>query len=128
MAWWKLPLAAYSNSNVVCKTLTDISKQLFASVALSAFCACGSVGGKLRRKKMNPIWKTRGIAVGLLAILTVLVPAAMNSRAQEQKPPTLPLAEMQRLSKLYVGTWTYTETYPKSASSPNGGVNTGVYT
>lgn len=77
---------------------------------------------------MNPIWKTRGIAVGLLAILTVLVPAAMNSRAQEQKPPTLPLAEMQRLSKLYVGTWTYTETYPKSAFSPNGGVNTGVYT
>jgi hypothetical protein len=77
---------------------------------------------------MNSIRKTRGIAVSLLAILTVLVPAAMNSRAQEQKPPALPLAEMQRLSKLYVGTWTYTETYPKSAFSPNGGVNTGVYT
>jgi hypothetical protein len=34
---------------------------------------------------------------------------------------------MQRLSKLYVGTWTYTETYPKSALSPNGGQNTGIY-
>ena len=34
---------------------------------------------------------------------------------------------MQRLSKLYVGRWEYTETYPKSAFSPNGGVNTGVY-
>jgi hypothetical protein len=66
--------------------------------------------------------------VVMLAMVTALVPAAVNSRAQEQKPPTLPLAEMQRLSKLYVGTWTYTETYPKSAFSPNGGVNTGVYT
>jgi hypothetical protein len=51
-----------------------------------------------------------------------------NSVAQEQRPPTLPLPEMQRLSKLYVGTWTYTETYLKSAFYPNGGVNTGVYT
>jgi len=42
--------------------------------------------------------------------------------------PASPLPEMQRLSKLYVGIWTYTETYPKSASSPNGAVNTGIYT
>ena len=35
---------------------------------------------------------------------------------------------MQRLAKLYAGTWTYTETYPKSPMAPNGGVNTGVYT
>ncbi len=48
--------------------------------------------------------------------------------AQEQKPPSLPLPEMQRLSQLYVGRWEYTETYPKSTSFPNGGVNTGVYT
>jgi hypothetical protein len=53
---------------------------------------------------------------------------ARNSAAQEEKPPALPVAEMQRLSKLYAGRWEYTETYPKSAFSPNGGVNTGVYT
>ena len=49
-------------------------------------------------------------------------------RAQEPQRPTLPTPEMQRLSKLYVGTWDYTESYPKSAFSPNGGQNTGVYT
>jgi hypothetical protein len=42
--------------------------------------------------------------------------------AQQQAPPSLPLPEMQRLSKLYVGTWNYTETYA------NGAKNTGVYT
>ncbi|HET7872955.1 MAG TPA: hypothetical protein VFL42_10630 [Terriglobales bacterium] len=46
-----------------------------------------------------------------------------NSAAQEQKRPSLPLPEMQRLAKLYAGRWEYTETYPKS-----GAVNTGVYT
>ncbi len=50
-----------------------------------------------------------------------------KAAAQEPKPPTLPLPEMQRLAKLYVGAWTYTETYPKSPMSPQGGVNTGVY-
>lgn len=39
---------------------------------------------------------------------------SLNARAQDQKPPSLPLPEMQRLAKLYVGTWTYTETYPIS--------------
>ena len=34
---------------------------------------------------------------------------------------------MERL-KFYLGEWDYTETYPKSAFSPNGGKNTGVYT
>ena len=34
---------------------------------------------------------------------------------------------MQRLAKFYVGTWDYTETYPKSSFAPNGGKNTGVY-
>jgi hypothetical protein len=56
-------------------------------------------------------------------------PAAQDQKpaAQETKPPALPLPEMQRLSKLYVGAWTYTETYPKSPMTPQGGVNTGVY-
>lgn len=46
----------------------------------------------------------------------------LNLPAMAQQPPTLPLPEMQRLSKMYVGTWTYTETYA------NGAKNTGVYT
>jgi hypothetical protein len=36
-------------------------------------------------------------------------------------------AEMERL-KFYLGEWDYTERYPKSASYPNGGKNTGLYT
>jgi hypothetical protein len=36
-------------------------------------------------------------------------------------------ADMDRL-KFYLGEWEYTETYPKSGFSPNGGKNTGVYT
>ena len=36
-------------------------------------------------------------------------------------------AEMERL-KFYLGEWDYTETYPKSGFSPNGGKNAGVYT
>lgn len=65
-------------------------------------------------------------AIVLAAAAAILF--ARNSAAQEAKPPALPVPEMQRLSKLYVGRWEYTETYPKSAFTPNGGVNTGVYT
>jgi hypothetical protein len=50
-----------------------------------------------------------------------------NASAQETPRPALPTPEMQRLAKLYVGTWDYTETYPKSPRSPEGGQNTGVY-
>ncbi|MGH9776008.1 MAG: hypothetical protein ACRD50_13800 [Candidatus Acidiferrales bacterium] len=55
-------------------------------------------------------------------------PITANALAQEKTPPALPAPEMQRLAKLYVGTWDYTETYPKSAFMPEGGQNTGVYT
>jgi len=61
--------------------------------------------------------------LGTLALIFVL---AKFSGAQEARP-SLPLPEMQKLSKLYVGKWEYTETYPKSPMAPNGGVNTGVY-
>jgi len=59
----------------------------------------------------------------LLAGSCCAVLLVRSSSGQEQKRPALPLPEMQRLSKLYAGTWEYTETYPKS-----GAVNTGVYT
>jgi len=35
--------------------------------------------------------------------------------------------EMERLTKMYLGTWEYTETYPKTPAAPQGGVNTGIY-
>ncbi|MGB6718999.1 MAG: hypothetical protein WBE47_18770, partial [Candidatus Acidiferrales bacterium] len=69
----------------------------------------------------------RSAMAALLIVPAMLVALAASSLAQEQTPPALPLQEMQRLSKLYVGTWSYTETYPKSSVAPNGGVNTGVY-
>ena len=78
---------------------------------------------------MNCSLKLKDVVVALLIATSVVFPPTTNSVAQEQAPTTtLPLPEMRRLSKLYVGTWTYTETYPKSAPYPNGGVNTGVYT
>ena len=54
--------------------------------------------------------------------------ASIHLVAQEKRRTPLPLSEMQRVSKLYVGRWEYTATYPKSAFSPIGGVNTGVLT
>jgi hypothetical protein len=68
------------------------------------------------------------LAAVILLFLAAVILLVRNSAAQEGKPPALPLPEMQKLSKLYVGTWTYTETYPKSPTFPDGGENTGVYT
>lgn len=75
---------------------------------------------------MNRAWRWKGVAV-LAMGSALLFSAIRNSKAQEQEPPALPLPEMQRLAKPYVGTWNYTESYPKSAFYPSGGVNTGVY-
>jgi len=65
--------------------------------------------------------------------LSVPLWAALQEKTAE-KPTAAPAAaakpgaaEMERL-KFYLGEWDYTETYPKSAFSPNGGKNTGVYT
>lgn len=63
----------------------------------------------------NPLWAG-------LQEKTAEKPAA--AAAPQAKPGA---AEMERL-KFYLGEWDYTETYPKSAFTPNGGKNTGVYT
>lgn len=76
---------------------------------------------------MDRAWWWKGVAAVMMGG-ALLFSAISNSKAQEQKAPALPLPEMQRLSKLYVGTWNYTESYPKSSFYPSGGVNTGVYT
>jgi hypothetical protein len=72
----------------------------------------------------------RALHFAVLATIALLASGTFreDSLAQEQKASALPLPEMQRLAKFYVGTWTYTETYPKSRSLPNGAVNTGIYT
>jgi len=64
--------------------------------------------------------------------LSVPLWAALQEKTAE-KPTAAPAAaakpgaaEMERL-KFYLGEWDYTETYPKSPFSPNGGKNTGVY-
>lgn len=75
-----------------------------------------------------PASKLNLATAALLLAMGVAVFGLRLSAAQGQRPSALPLPEMQRLSKLYVGRWEYTETYPKSAMFPNGGVNRGVYT
>lgn len=71
--------------------------------------------------------KTVLIAAVLALAAVCVFPVVRRAAAQEGKPSSLPLPEMQKLSKLYVGHWEYTETYPKSPMAPNGGVNTGTY-
>ena len=53
--------------------------------------------------------------------------ATAEKQTAATAPAKLGAAEMERL-KFYLGEWDYTETYPKSPFSPNGGKNTGVYT
>ena len=63
----------------------------------------------------------------LLFVVALLLLFFRNTAAQESRLAALPLPAMQKLSKLYVGRWEYSETYPKFPMAPNGGTNTGVY-
>jgi len=82
--------------------------------------------------------KNRKLVFSIMFALMMLAAAVTMAGRQEktaEKPAAIPtapaakpgVAEMERL-KFYLGEWDYTETYPKSAFSPNGGKNTGVYT
>ena len=55
-------------------------------------------------------------------MVALLLVGLQSMGAQEKAAPALPTAEMQRLAKLFDGTWDYTETYTK------GGQGSGVYT
>ena len=67
-----------------------------------------------------------------VAVITLLVLAGAGpvnvggtpkqGAAQKSSP------EMDRLKKIYLGSWDYSETYPKTAFYPQGGTGTGVYT
>jgi Protein of unknown function (DUF1579) len=67
----------------------------------------------------------------VLAMLAAAMSMAARQEKKTEKPAVAPVKpgapEMERL-KFYLGEWDYTETYPKSPFSPNGGKNTGVYT
>ena len=69
--------------------------------------------------------------VTISLVLSVPLWAALQEKTAEKLPAAPAVrpgaAEVERL-KFYLGEWDYTETYPKSAFSPNGGKNTGVYT
>jgi hypothetical protein len=75
------------------------------------------------------------IQMTVTTFIAVLLSLPLWAGLQEktaEKPVAAPAGkpgavEMERL-KFYLGEWDYTETYPKSASFPNGGKNTGVYT
>jgi len=64
----------------------------------------------------------------VLAMLAATLTIAARQEKTAEKPAAAPkepraiagAAEMERL-KFYLGEWDYTETYPKSAFSPNGG-------
>ena len=82
-------------------------------------------------------WKNRKRIVSMISA-TFILGATMALAAWQEKTAEKPapaaaraakpgVAEMERL-KFYLGEWDYTETYPKSASYPSGGKNTGVYT
>src|SRR5260370_24901868 len=82
---------------------------------------------------MNPRVKVWTVAISFALVLSVPLWAALQEKTAEKPAPAAVQAaksgeaEMDRL-KFYLGEWDYTETYPKSASYPSGGKNTGVYT
>jgi len=55
-------------------------------------------------------------------------PRANVGKTAEQDAEQKASPEMDRLKKLYVGSWDYTETYTKTPFTPQGGSDTGVYT
>lgn len=80
---------------------------------------------------MNNLSKARIVGMIFIAVW-LAVPLSSGLQETAQKPVVAAAArpgaaEMERL-KFYLGEWDYTETYPKSAFSPNAGKNTGVYT
>ncbi len=76
-----------------------------------------------------------GISLSLIVLVAMVgIGLAAARQSSTDKPASAaamqapqPGPEMIRLQKFYLGTWDYTETYPKSSFAPEGGANTGVY-
>jgi hypothetical protein len=69
------------------------------------------------------------VALICMALSSSTIPAEWRAD-QEAQAPTAPKAspEMDRLKKLYLGTWDYSESYAKTPFYPQGGTDTGIYT
>ncbi len=76
---------------------------------------------------MRKIGKKRLFSICCTMVVLTLLGVAQRFYAQDRPGPG-PSPEMLRLQKFYVGTWEYTETYPKSPAAPQSGVNSGIYT
>src|SRR6202790_1066520 len=76
---------------------------------------------------MQRNWKISATALTLTLICASAWSARQQKSGDTPEPASKSAPEMDRL-KFYLGEWDYTETYPKSASFPNGGKNTGLYT
>ncbi len=74
------------------------------------------------------------ISLSLMTLVAMVVVSVAARQSSSEKPASAaamqapqPGPEMVKLQKFYLGTWDYTETYPKGPFAPEGGVNTGVY-
>jgi len=89
----------------------------------------GAIG--IVRSAMILVNCRKGAVVAAFAVALLVTAGVAASRQEKAGEKTLPQrpgqAEMERL-KFYLGEWEYTETYPKSATDPNGPANTGIYT
>jgi hypothetical protein len=82
--------------------------------------AQGRMSLNLMEETMSHATRFKILVAAILLASASAILFARKSAAQEEKPPSLPVPEMQRLSKLYVGKWEYTETYPKSPFTRRG--------
>jgi hypothetical protein len=90
---------------------------------------------KMKQQKPYTMTSTSGRVfrlkvLGALVVASLAIAAGVAQSNQAASPASTPAAqakpgaaEMKRIGSIYVGNWTYTETYPKS-----GAKNTGVYT
>jgi hypothetical protein len=73
------------------------------------------------------VWRYSFATLFCFFALIGMPPANVDGTTQQDaRPKASP--EMDRLKKLYLGSWDYTETYAKTPFYPQGGSDTGVYT
>jgi len=79
----------------------------------------------------RPNYRSRYVLVALLcmALSSGTIPAERRAEQEAQAPTAAKASpEMDRLKKLYLGTWDYSEIYEKTPFYPQGGTDTGIYT
>jgi hypothetical protein len=86
---------------------------------------------KKKVKSMNrPNYRHRHVLLVLLCMVlsSGTVSAERTDHEAQSATPAKSSPEMDRLKKLYLGTWDYMETYEKTPFYPQGGSDQGVYT